>query len=172
METSASFEARSAPLPYPTRLMEGFRCRCREHLPLESVAPLEACLQLPWGALPRAPALSLRLSTRIQVTSIPSVSSPASHSPSSCDGSRNVQASPRSGANPSAFSRSCWSRWRGGTTDARRPACGRDHAGRLRFQSVWRQHAPCSSALRGAAPGFSVFRAVEHIPVVGDALVL
>jgi hypothetical protein len=115
METSASFEARSAPLPYPTRLMEGFRCRCREHLPLESVAPLEACLQLPWGALPRAPALSLRLSTRIQVTSIPSVSSPASHSPSSCDGSRNVQASPRSGANPSAFSRSCWSRWRGGT---------------------------------------------------------
>lgn len=40
METSATFEARSAPCPYPTRLMEGFKCRCREHPPLESVAPV------------------------------------------------------------------------------------------------------------------------------------
>ena len=40
METSATFEARSAPWPYPTRLMEGFKCRCREHPPLESVAPV------------------------------------------------------------------------------------------------------------------------------------
>lgn len=50
METSASFKARSGLLPYPTRLTEGFRCRCREHPPLEHVAPVEACLQLSWGA--------------------------------------------------------------------------------------------------------------------------